>query len=95
MGESNPFLHLSLHLSLQEQCAIDQPEGIADIARQMLKKYDSQHQAEHKMLEALTEMIWQAQHHHTGFDVNMYMTLLRQKLDLSPEDELRLNPHEL
>ncbi len=27
-GQSNPFLHLSLHLAIEEQLAIDQPPGI-------------------------------------------------------------------
>jgi hypothetical protein len=27
-GKTNPFLHLSMHLSISEQCSIDQPRGI-------------------------------------------------------------------
>jgi hypothetical protein len=27
-GRTNPFLHLSMHLSIAEQCSIDQPRGI-------------------------------------------------------------------
>ncbi len=94
-GYSNPFLHMSLHLSLQEQCSINQPEGMTTIYQAMIKKYQDTHSAEHMMMDALTEMIWQAQQNHNGFDVNLYITLLRQKLDLPPENHIRLNPHEI
>lgn len=94
LGETNPFLHLSLHMSLQEQCAIDQPEGIATIAQTLTQKYDDRHQAEHVMMDALSEMIWQAQRS-GGFDVNLYITLLRKKIGQSAEETIRLNPHEI
>ncbi|WP_434778467.1 DUF1841 family protein [Neisseria sp. Ec49-e6-T10] len=94
-GETNPFLHMSLHLSLQEQCVINQPPGIADIAQQLAQKHDGIHEAEHVMMDALVEMIWQAQRHKTGFDVNLYVTQLRQTLNLSEEEQQRVNPHEV
>ena len=94
-GETNPFLHMSLHLSLQEQCAINQPEGVVEIYHALLKKYDDRHMVEHLMMDALSEMIWQAQNNHVGFDVNLYFTLLRKKLGLSEEEHIRLNPHEV
>ena len=94
-GQSNPFLHMSLHLSLQEQNSINQPEGIAILYQEITKKYQSTHKAEHVMMDALMEMIWQAQQNHKGFDVNLYITLLRQKLALPPESQIRQNPHEI
>lgn len=94
-GESNPFLHMSLHLSIQEQVAMDQPFGIAEIHQKLSEKTGDWHDAEHKMLDALVEMIWQAQRYGTGFDVNNYVTQLRRLIDLGEEDEKRLNPHEI
>ncbi|MBR6026845.1 MAG: DUF1841 family protein [Neisseriaceae bacterium] len=95
-GESNPFLHMSLHLSIQEQVAIDQPFGVAEIHRTLCEKYHGDWvAAEHQMIEALAEMIWQAQRYGTGLDVNAYMTNLRRKINLGEEDEKRLNPHEI
>ena len=95
-GETNPFLHLSLHLSIQEQVAIDQPFGIALIHQRLCAKYAGDWvQAEHAMMEALVETIWQAQRYHQGLDVNAYMTRLRQLLAMGAEDEKRLNPHEI
>ncbi len=95
-GQTNPFLHLSLHLSIQEQVAIDQPFGIAAIHRQLCGRYsDDWAAAEHEMMEALAETIWQAQRYGQGLDVNAYMTRLRRLVDLGAEDEVRLSPHEV
>lgn len=95
-GETNPFLHLSLHLSVQEQVAIDQPFGIAAIHQQLCKQYAGDWvKAEHDMIEALAETLWQAQRYGLGLDVNAYMTRLRSLVGLGQEDNPRLNPHEI
>lgn len=93
-GESNPFLHMSLHLSLQEQADIDQPFGIREI-HTVLSAQKGWLNAEHEMMEALAEMIWQAQRNGTGFDVNSYITRLRKLVGLGGEDTPRPNPHEI
>lgn len=95
-GETNPFLHLSLHLSVQEQVAIDQPFGITAIHQSLCEQYAGDWvKAEHDMIEALAETIWQAQCYGQGLDVNVYMTRLRSLVGLGQEDEARLNPHEV
>ncbi|PZO92516.1 MAG: DUF1841 domain-containing protein [Haemophilus parainfluenzae] len=76
-SEHNPFLHLSLHLSLQEQVAIDQPRGIAAIHQKLSEQKGSAIEAEHVMMGPLTEMIWKAQKYHTGLDVTSYLEALR------------------
>ena len=95
-GETNPFLHLSLHLSIQEQVGIDQPFGIRAIHQKLIGTHnDNWVKAEDEMMEALVETIWQAQRHNQGLDVNAYMTRLRKLVGLGQEDERRLNPHEV
>ena len=95
-GESNPFLHMSLHLSLQEQSAIDQPPGIRAIHHQLCARYNGDWvKAEHDMMEALAETIWEAQRYGRGLDVNAYMTRLRKLVGLGQEEKARLNPHEV
>ena len=95
-GESNPFLHMSLHLSLQEQVAIDQPPGIRSIHHQLCARYhDDWVRAEHDMMEALAETLWEAQRYGRGLDVNAYITRLRKLVGLGQEDKRRLNPHEI
>ena len=82
-------------MSIQEQVAIDQPFGIAEIHQKLCQKTGDEMQAEHLMMDALVEMIWQAQRYGGGFDVNSYITQLRKLIDLGEEDKPRLNPHEV
>jgi hypothetical protein len=78
-GETNPFLHMSLHLSLLEQITINQPTGIADIYIKLKLKHQNEHDAQHAILECLAETIWQAQRSNTGMDSIHYLQLLQQK----------------
>lgn len=94
-GMTNPFLHLSLHLSIQEQVSIDQPFGIREIHEKLTAMKGSQKEAEHAMMDALVEMIWKAQRYGNGFDVNEYITNLRKLVGLGQEDNPRKNPHEI
>lgn len=94
-GETNPFLHMSLHLSIQEQVAIDQPFGIADVHQKLCKKEGNWVDAEHLMTEALVETIYQAQRYGQGLDANAYVSRLRRLIDLGEEDNARINPHEV
>jgi hypothetical protein len=83
-GETNPFLHMSLHLSILEQISINQPIGIADIYEKLKLKHQNEHifehQAQHDILECLGEVIWQAQRNNTDIDANYYVQLLQQKV---------------
>jgi len=79
MGETNPFLHMSLHLSVLEQISINQPIGIAPIYQKLLFKHQNEHDAQHDILECLGETIWLAQRNKTGLDSEHYLTLLQQK----------------
>ena len=56
----NPFLHLMMHLTLEEQISIGQPHGIREQFTRLTQKYESEHEAQHAMMECLGEMIWQA-----------------------------------
>ena len=95
-GRENPFLHLSLHLSIQEQAAIDQPPGIRAIHQTLCARHNGDWvRAEHHMMEALAETIWEAQRYGRGLDVNAYMTRLRKAIGLGQEERARLNPHEV
>jgi Domain of unknown function (DUF1841) len=58
---SNPFLHLAMHLSISEQCSIDQPRGIRQAVELLCARRDSLHEAHHDTMEALGRMIWESQ----------------------------------
>lgn len=75
-GETNPFLHLSMHLALSEQLSIDQPAGIRAQYRRLLSAYGEVHDAEHAVMECLAEMLWQAQRDGIAPDASVYFSCL-------------------
>lgn len=95
MGQSNPFLHLSLHMAVEEQRSIDQPFGIRSLYAQLALRHGDEHRGQHDIMEALGEMIWHAQRYGGGPDVNRYISAIRAKLGMSEETERRLNPNEI
>jgi hypothetical protein len=60
-GRTNPFLHLSMHLSITEQVSIDQPRGIRGAVEKLAARRGSLHDAHHEVMEALGEMVWASQ----------------------------------
>ncbi|MFZ3221209.1 MAG: DUF1841 family protein [Rhodoferax sp.] len=60
-GRTNPFLHLSMHLSISEQCSIDQPRGIRQAVELLTHRRNSLHQAHHEAMECLGKMLWESQ----------------------------------
>ena len=82
-GESNPFLHLSMHLSIAEQVSIDQPHGVRAAFVALTNKLNSEHEAHHQMMEGLGEMIWNAQRNGLPPDGNAYVAALKQKAGLT------------
>jgi hypothetical protein len=78
-GETNPFLHLSMHLAIQEQVSIDQPPGIRAAAESLARRKGSEHDARHDIMECLAEVIWQAQRNRAGFDNVAYLDCLERR----------------
>jgi len=78
-GDSNPFLHLSMHLSIAEQISIDQPQGVRSAFIALTKKLDSEHEAHHQIMESLGEMIWNAQRSGMPPDGTAYIAALNRK----------------
>jgi len=60
-GATNPFLHLSMHLALEEQLSIDQPPGIVAVFRRLAARSGDGHVAAHEAMECLGEVVWSAQ----------------------------------
>lgn len=78
-GATNPFLHLMMHLTIEEQISIDQPHGIRMHFQRLATKHESEHNAQHRMMECLGEMIWQAQRNGTAPDANIYLSCLEKQ----------------
>src|SRR5262249_3684890 len=60
-GRTNPFLHLSMHLSIEEQCSIDHPSGIRQAVELLAARPGSLPGAHQEVMECLGEMIWASQ----------------------------------
>jgi len=78
-GDVNPFLHLSLHLAVAEQLAIDQPPGIRAQFERIRDARGDEHAALHAVLECLGEVIWAAQRHRTPPDAQLYLDCLARQ----------------
>ena len=77
-GQTNPFLHLSMHLSISEQISIDQPPGIKLVAEQLSRKLDSEHEAHHQMMECLGRALWESQRNGQALDAHAYIESIRR-----------------
>jgi len=80
-GQSNPFLHLGMHISLQEQLATDRPNGIALLYKQLVMQTGDTHTAEHQLMECLGRMLWEAQRAGRMPDETGYLECVRALLN--------------
>lgn len=78
-GRANPFLHLSMHLSVSEQCSIDQPPGIRQVVELLAARRDSLHDAHHEVMDCLGEMIWESQRSGRPPDGHAYLERVRAR----------------
>ncbi len=79
-GETNPFLHLSLHLALAEQLGIDQPPGLRARYDRLLAHHGDAMRAQHAAIDCLAETVWRAQRDHAPFDAALYLACLDRQL---------------
>jgi hypothetical protein len=79
-GQTNPFLHMGLHLAIREQVATDRPAGIAVVHRSLAARLGDVHEAEHAMIERLGEALWNAQRAGLPPDEAKYLESLRSLL---------------
>ncbi|MEO0573818.1 MAG: DUF1841 family protein [Pseudomonadota bacterium] len=77
-GETNPYLHMGLHLAIREQVSTNRPYGITDIHQTLSHKHGDPHAAEHVMLECLAESLWDAQQSNQMPDEMAYLEKLKR-----------------
>ena len=80
MGQTNPFLHMAMHIAIQEQLATQRPNGITECYQQLRQQHQDNHEVEHQMMECLAEMMWQSQRQGTLPDETAYLQCLRQQV---------------
>ena len=78
-GQTNPFLHLAMHLSISEQCSIDQPRGIRQAVELLAAKRNSLHEAHHEAMECLGRMLWESQRAGRPPDGAAYMDCVQRQ----------------
>lgn len=77
-GNSNPFLHMGMHIAIKEQVQTDRPPGIRKIFLSLCEKHQEQHKVEHKLMECLGSMLWQAQMSNRLPDEDSYLECLKE-----------------
>jgi hypothetical protein len=78
LGAANPFLHLGLHVAIEEQLSIDRPPGLRARYRALLEKFGDEHAAQHRMLDCLGETLWHAERERTPPSDADYLECLRR-----------------
>ncbi len=76
-GQTNPFLHMGLHLAIRDQVSMDRPAGVAAVYRLLTHRLGDGHAAEHRMLETLAEALWEAQRANRPPDERAYLERLQ------------------
>jgi len=76
---TNPFLHLSMHLSISEQCSIDQPPGIRQAVELLTARRGDLHAAHHEVMECLGTMLWESQRAGRPPDGQTYIDAVRRR----------------
>ena len=77
MGQTNPFLHMAMHISIQEQLSTKRPTGIEQLHQSILNKNKDPHETEHLMMECLGKMLWEAQSQNRAPAENDYLNCLK------------------
>ena len=78
-GRSNPFLHLAMHLTISEQCSIDQPAGIRQAVEALAARRASLHEAHHEAMGGRGHMIWASQRSGLPPDGHAYLDCVRAR----------------
>jgi hypothetical protein len=78
-GNTNPFLHLSMHLSISEQCSIDQPHGIRQAVELLTARRNSLHDAHHEAMDCLGQMVWESQRAGRPPDGDAYIACVQRR----------------
>lgn len=77
-GETNPFLHMALHVAVREQLSVDRPPGIRDAWQHLCERLGDTHAAEHRLLDCLAETLHLAQRRGQPPDEQAYLEAVRR-----------------
>ncbi len=80
MIAENPFLHMGLHIAVREQASIDRPPGVRELEQALAARLGSEHDADHVLMEALAETLWESQRSGQAPDERRYLERARERL---------------
>ncbi|WP_455217816.1 DUF1841 family protein [Kaarinaea lacus] len=78
MGESNPFMHMGMHIAIREQLSTDRPAGIVAAQQQLMRRLQDTHEVEHQIMECLGHALWEAQQNNTAPDESQYLQCVQR-----------------
>ena len=83
-GDSNPFMHMGMHIAIREQVSTDRPKGFYEAYQRIVTQHGDPHKAEHKIIDCLGSTMWRAQQHQAPPDENYYMECVRKLIKDRP-----------
>lgn len=78
LGESNPFMHMGMHIAIREQLTTDRPAGIATAHKKLLLRLQDPHEVEHRIMECLGQSLWEAQRNNAAPDEAQYLMCVQK-----------------
>lgn len=75
--QTNPFLHMGMHIAIREQVRANRPAGITGIYMKLRESFDSAHAMEHRIMECLGKTLWTAQRNNTLPDEAAYLECIK------------------
>ena len=78
LGESNPFMHMGMHIAIREQLSTDRPAGIVLAHKKLLLRMQDPHAVEHHIMECLGQSLWDAQRNNSAPDESAYLSCVRK-----------------
>ena len=82
LGQSNPFMHMGMHIAIREQLSTDRPAGITAAHQQLLLRLQDQHETEHQIMECLGRVLWESQQNNTPPDETAYLRCVQKLAQL-------------
>ncbi len=79
MGETNPFMHMGMHIAIREQLATDRPDGIVLVHKKLLLRLRDVHEVDHQIMECLGESLWEAQRNNSVPNESQYLQCVQQR----------------
>lgn len=79
-GETNPFLHMGLHIAILDQLSIDRPAGIRRLHQALVAATGDLHAAEHRLLECLAAGLWRSQRENRPFNDKAYLKCIKRAI---------------